>query len=669
MAAERANAFPIGLLGTCLAFWGWRTGHLEFALPAAFLVEGARLTTLRFAFVDEDFNRLTDLSGLLLLALAAYQFDAHAAHGIFGVVMLSPLLLLILLLAQTYNTSPSIAYSSLFWSVRRAEARGMISSRRKVDFRYPFIAITLLAASTGYRDIGYFMGVTSLGAWTLYAERPRRYRKTVWLAVFLAVSGLGFGLQNGITGAQKVLHPIIMELIQNRLLNYRNPYQNHTAIGSIGELKISDRIVLRVDTKGKPPPPLLREATYQSFNSGVWMARDTHFEPLVQEGDGTTWIVHDSANAGRRVEIARALRRGRGVLALPPGTAGLRGLNVESAERNPLGAIKVSTGPDLIVYEALYDPGMAGQKPPDTDDLLLPRRLKDAVMSVAGPLALSRADADKTIRTLNSWFLRNFRYSLDLERADDKRPPISEFLLTSRAGHCEYFATSTVLLLRAAGIPARYAVGYSIQEYSNLEQVYLARRRHAHSWALAWVDGRWLDVDTTPPDWGATEEKAMGWWWGVYDLFSWLRHSFVKWRVSDGDEQDTLWWLWLIPILVLILIWRLARQRKVAAPPKAAAQRRDQGKPLCCDFDKVLAVLGGQARRRRHGETPAVWLGRLPASLPGLGRVIDELLPIYYRSRFDPKGLPEPERLAQTANVRDWLHRFGPTTGRGSKPR
>ena len=35
--------------------------------------------------------------------------------------------------------------------------------------------------------------------------------------------------------------------------------------------------------------------------------------------------------------------------------------------------------------------------------------------------------------------------------------PLADFLLRTRSGHCEYYATATVLLLRAAGIPARYA--------------------------------------------------------------------------------------------------------------------------------------------------------------------------------------------------------------------
>ena len=71
----------------------------------------------------------------------------------------------------------------------------------------------------------------------------------------------------------------------------------------------------------------------------------------------------------------------------------------------------------------------------------------------------------------------------------------------ARAGHCEYFAASTTLLLRAAGIPARYATGFAVMEYSPLEAAFVVRARHAHAWSRAWNGERWVDLDTTPPSW------------------------------------------------------------------------------------------------------------------------------------------------------------------------
>jgi hypothetical protein len=66
------------------------------------------------------------------------------------------------------------------------------------------------------------------------------------------------------------------------------------------------------------------------------------------------------------------------------------------------------------------------------------------------------------------------------------------------------------VLLRAAGIPARYATGYSVQEGSEIEQRYVVRASHAHAWVLAWVDGRWREVDTTPAVWAQADAPATG---------------------------------------------------------------------------------------------------------------------------------------------------------------
>src|SRR5262249_60581555 len=104
------------------------------------------------------------------------------------------------------------------------------------------------------------------------------------------------------------------------------------------------------------------------------------------------------------------------------------------------------------------------------------------------------------------YFRRNFRYSTWKGERPRRESAVEDFLVSSRSGHCEYFATATTLLLRAAGVPARYAVGYSVQEWSRLEQRYIVRARHAHSLTLAYVDGAWRDVDTTPAGWADSEE-------------------------------------------------------------------------------------------------------------------------------------------------------------------
>ena len=46
-----------------------------------------------------------------------------------------------------------------------------------------------------------------------------------------------------------------------------------------------------------------------------------------------------------------------------------------------------------------------------------------------------------------------------------------------------------MLLLRAGGIPARYATDFVAAEKSERENAWLVRMRHVHAWARAYVNG------------------------------------------------------------------------------------------------------------------------------------------------------------------------------------
>lgn len=71
------------------------------------------------------------------------------------------------------------------------------------------------------------------------------------------------------------------------------------------------------------------------------------------------------------------------------------------------------------------------------------------------------------------------------------------FLMESDTGYCVHFATATTVLLRAAGIPARYVTGYAIEMTAGKEvKVY---QNEAHAWVEYWTpnDG-WQILDPTP---------------------------------------------------------------------------------------------------------------------------------------------------------------------------
>jgi transglutaminase-like putative cysteine protease len=67
-----------------------------------------------------------------------------------------------------------------------------------------------------------------------------------------------------------------------------------------------------------------------------------------------------------------------------------------------------------------------------------------------------------------------------------------------RRGHCQYFATSAVLLLRRAGHAARCVAGFASDEFGDHDVVF--RGLHAHAWVeVINSKGRWQRFDPTPP--------------------------------------------------------------------------------------------------------------------------------------------------------------------------
>ena len=86
--------------------------------------------------------------------------------------------------------------------------------------------------------------------------------------------------------------------------------------------------------------------------------------------------------------------------------------------------------------------------------------------------------------------------------AHTRRSPIRsrDFLFDQKAGHCEYFASATALLLRAAGVPSRYVNGFLGGEWNEIGHYVDVRENRAHSWVEAYLgELGWMRVDATPP--------------------------------------------------------------------------------------------------------------------------------------------------------------------------
>ena len=97
-------------------------------------------------------------------------------------------------------------------------------------------------------------------------------------------------------------------------------------------------------------------------------------------------------------------------------------------------------------------------------------------------------------------------YLNDLCQYDDRAPaapegvdPVYYFLTESHRGYCMHYASAVTLMLRAAGIPARYVSGFAT-EITPDRQTSIPDRA-AHAWVEVWLDGfGWYPVDVTPAE-------------------------------------------------------------------------------------------------------------------------------------------------------------------------
>ncbi|MFK5986878.1 MAG: DUF3488 and transglutaminase-like domain-containing protein [Pseudomonadota bacterium] len=99
-------------------------------------------------------------------------------------------------------------------------------------------------------------------------------------------------------------------------------------------------------------------------------------------------------------------------------------------------------------------------------------------------------------KALDYYVNQNFYYTRQPSIMVDN--PSDEFLFQYKRGFCEHFASSFVLLMRAANIPARVVTGYQGMEHNKLGNYYLVRQSDAHAWAEVWLkDKGWIRVDPT----------------------------------------------------------------------------------------------------------------------------------------------------------------------------
>ncbi|HLO99539.1 MAG TPA: transglutaminase domain-containing protein [Fimbriimonas sp.] len=110
----------------------------------------------------------------------------------------------------------------------------------------------------------------------------------------------------------------------------------------------------------------------------------------------------------------------------------------------------------------------------------------------------AKSDLEKANR-IREFIAKTIKYNTKVDVVPDDQDPIDYTLFILKEGYCDVFATAMVTMARAAGIPARYTVGYlpdPNNRSSQGTQVILESDRHA--WAELYFENvGWATFDAT----------------------------------------------------------------------------------------------------------------------------------------------------------------------------
>jgi transglutaminase-like putative cysteine protease len=395
---------------------------------------------------------------------------------------------------------------------------------------------------------------------------------------------------------------------------------------------------------------LLREAVFTDFRSPYWTSARKAFQTVPPQGDQQSWRLAASSGRRQSVFVTRYTRQNEVALALPAGVYEVRDLPALAVETNRLTAARAQGVLPLVTYAAHYSQGNGFDAPPDEADdhralAGLREADREAIERLAAELGIKTMAPREALRTVARHFETHFAYALYQPAST---PPqhaqtsaLSRFLFETRRGHCEFFATATTLLLRAAGVPARYVVGYSVQEPQG--DGFVVRARHAHAWSLAFLEGRWEEVDNTPASWAGAENAGAPFWEPIYDRVSNLWLAYNQWRLGESQWRAYVFGAGML--VLSFMAWRElrgGRWRRAQGLARSTAHRDRPGHDS--EFYALEAALARRFVPRPAGEPLAAWLHRLSAPSGLDPALLRRLLDLHYRLRFHPVGLTGSER-------------------------
>jgi transglutaminase-like putative cysteine protease len=383
--------------------------------------------------------------------------------------------------------------------------------------------------------------------WLLVADNVDRVRRfgrrftgdgrdvDVWEPSPLAAAGRRLGVVGVLVA---VLLPLIVPTVTGGLLSQLT--QSGSGVGGgigkggngqinlfaslSGQLSLNTTVNLLKVTTTEKDPFYLRfgvadQLTAQGFGSqppgGNTLNRGSLPDPR-REGttsDATFQQYHAD------IEITDGLRQGMApVYSYPVGISELTGTWAYDPNQQVLFSNRTTTSKQkysIDYLRAQYTPAELRTAPPlGRDDPL--RRAYTTVPPNAyvdqqvGKLTKGKdSDYDK-VRAIYDSFSRKYGFSYSLQTQSSGNLSEIEAFLKNKVGYCQQYAAAMAWMVRAAGIPARVAFGFTRGTVED-GSTYVITNRNAHAWTEVYLQGfGWVPFDATPAA-GVTGSTRSDW--------------------------------------------------------------------------------------------------------------------------------------------------------------
>ncbi|MDA1164455.1 MAG: transglutaminase-like domain-containing protein [Planctomycetota bacterium] len=527
------------------------------------------------------------------------------------------------------------------------------------------VCASMLSINSGERSTIQALCVGFAIVAVLYCDSSRTFvrvvperrfgRPVATMLVLLAVGSLGWFSASSMFRYERHVEEFVNRFLQQQTEHSSVGFSESSALGSVSLKKTAESKSTALRVVAAVEPGYFRARVYDVYENHKWLL-NTEGRALSPQAVSTSQL-RSVTHRGRAFQIADAANQSTqqfevwpdaelpDTFAGPLGTSWLyadaRVVTVDThdimrssdaASGVPYTLVVLDSATRLASKQHVQDRNNsqhASDSVLDFEQLSTPpdwATSNERIVKLARAVFEGCNSVHDKVEAVQRYFHLNYSYSLQitLPPGSGSAEPLEWFLEEKPAAHCEYFASGAAVLLRMAGVPCRYVVGFVVSEQNRYSGEWVARNEDAHAWVEACDESQaWITVEATPA--AGVPDDSTGTRWAQF--YEYLRDEFHRLRIGWQQQGfssigKTLSSLIVSPIGsgvvgvsllsgLTIVLWRKRRHsvsgRNIYEMPSPVVE------PIQAARAKLDRALRKAWRVRSPGETVKVYARRLAA--------------------------------------------------------